>query len=231
MGMSERKFLNANYDNKPLFYKRYVDDIFCIFTHDGDVDSFLAFLNAQHPSIQYTMEKECNNKIAFLDTLLDKNHKFKVSVFHKKTYTGLLTNFLSFIPYTYKVNLIKCLIDRIYNINNSWHGVDFDLEEMSQVLQRNCYPASLIDETVRTYLNNKFEGKDNIRTNNEEEKIYFIKLPYIGKLSTLTKSKLNSLCKKLCKTIDIRVIFTSQKISQFFSTKDILPKLYRSMVA
>ena len=36
------------------------------------------------------------------------------SVFRKKTYTGLLTNYFSFTPFQYKLGLIKTFIDRAY---------------------------------------------------------------------------------------------------------------------
>ena len=41
-----------------------------------------------------------------------------ISVFRKKTYTGLLTNYFSFTPFQYKLGLIKTLIDGAYKINN-----------------------------------------------------------------------------------------------------------------
>ena len=36
----------------------------------------------------------------------------QTSVFHKKTYTGLLLNYFSFVPNCYKLDLIKTLVDR-----------------------------------------------------------------------------------------------------------------------
>ena len=39
-----------------LFYKRYVDDIFCLFKCETDAERFLTFLNRQHPNIKFTIE-------------------------------------------------------------------------------------------------------------------------------------------------------------------------------
>ena len=49
------------------------------------------------------MEREENQKLSFLDVLLDNHVKQGIitSVFHKKTYTGLLTNFFRFVPFSY----------------------------------------------------------------------------------------------------------------------------------
>ena len=48
------------------------------------------------------MEREENHKLPFLDLLLDNhsNQGIITSVFHKKTYTGLLTNYFGFVPFT-----------------------------------------------------------------------------------------------------------------------------------
>ena len=40
-----------------LFYKRYVDDIFCIFKTSEQGDKFLDFLNTRHKNIKFTTEK------------------------------------------------------------------------------------------------------------------------------------------------------------------------------
>jgi hypothetical protein len=39
---------------KPIFYPRYVDDFFLIFTSRDHVTPFLSYLNSKHPNIQFT---------------------------------------------------------------------------------------------------------------------------------------------------------------------------------
>ena len=87
MGHNENKWLHNNSVKIPVFYKRYVDDILAIFQNDTDATEFLNYLNNQHTNISFTLEKESNKKLAFLDTLLDKNNDFKISVYHKKNVT------------------------------------------------------------------------------------------------------------------------------------------------
>ena len=41
-----------------LFYKRYVDDIFCMFKTSEQAETFLDFLNTRHKNIKFTIEKE-----------------------------------------------------------------------------------------------------------------------------------------------------------------------------
>nr|VZI49921.1 unnamed protein product [Spirometra erinaceieuropaei] len=56
----------------PKFWARYVDDSFVVI----DLDQLLTFkkhLNAVFPDIQFTMEEEENNQLAFLDVLVCRN--------------------------------------------------------------------------------------------------------------------------------------------------------------
>ena len=38
-------------------YKRYVDDIFCLFKNEDDAEQFFDYLNNQHVNISFTYEK------------------------------------------------------------------------------------------------------------------------------------------------------------------------------
>ena len=56
-------------------------------------------------NINFTMEKEINNTLSFLDILIDDTDILFTSVYHKPTFTGLLTNYFSFIPESYQIGL------------------------------------------------------------------------------------------------------------------------------
>jgi len=65
------------------------------------------------------METEVNHKLPFLDVLLDNSNPAQslfTSVFRKSTYTGVLTNFLSFSFFPYKLGLIRKLVDMTFEI-------------------------------------------------------------------------------------------------------------------
>ena len=104
----------------------------CVFKNEQDAMSFFDFINSQHPNIKFTFEKQNDGKLSFLDVLINNSsHDCVFSVFHKKTYTGLLTNFFSFTPFRYKIGLIRTLIDRTYKINNTSSGFQNDLIKSS----------------------------------------------------------------------------------------------------
>ena len=51
----------------PKFYKRYVYDVFAIFSNNDEADVFLSYLNSHIPSLQFTIEKAVNRSLCFLD--------------------------------------------------------------------------------------------------------------------------------------------------------------------
>nr|VZI00632.1 unnamed protein product [Spirometra erinaceieuropaei] len=55
--------------HRPKFWARYVDDTFVVIERD-QVLTFQEHLNAVYPDIQFTMEEEENNQLAFLDVLV-----------------------------------------------------------------------------------------------------------------------------------------------------------------
>ena len=90
------------------------------------------------------------------------------------------------------------------------------------------YPSNIIDRQIKNFLHNKISN--NNKKKDSECKINYYKLPYLGKISTLTKKKISSLCKKYCKSMNIQIVFLPFKIGNLFSPKDPLPDNLRSYV-
>ena len=70
MGFHESKLLNEYNLNKPKIYLRYVDDILAAFNKEQDSLDFFNFLNNRDPNIEFTIEKQINHAIAFLDVFV-----------------------------------------------------------------------------------------------------------------------------------------------------------------
>ena len=144
MDFYESKWLNEYNLNKPKFYLRCVDDILAAFGKEQDSSNFLNFLSKRHPNIKFTIEKQINHSIAFLDVFIAaiNNQDLTIQTCHKLTYTGLLLNFKSFTSFSYKISLIKCLIDRSFKICNNWNSFHNDIENIKSNLIKNAYPLS-----------------------------------------------------------------------------------------
>nr|VZI24010.1 unnamed protein product [Spirometra erinaceieuropaei] len=80
--------------HRPKFWARYVDDTFVVIERD-QVLTFQEHLNAVFPDIQFTMEEEENNQLAFLDVLVCRKDcgGLKTKVFRKATNTMQVLNF------------------------------------------------------------------------------------------------------------------------------------------
>ena len=113
IGFYESKWLNEYNLNKPKFYLRHVDNILAAFDKKQDSLNFLDFLNKSDPNIKFTIEKQTNHSIAFLNVSISgiNNQNLTLQTYHKLTYTGLLLNFKSFTSFSYKISLTECLID------------------------------------------------------------------------------------------------------------------------
>ena len=232
MGHHEKSWLENYKDSKILIYRRYVDDIFCLFDNEHDAMLFFDYINAQHPNIKFTHEKQLNGKLPFLDVLVDNSSNVCVtSVFHKKTYTGLLTNFFSFTPLNYKTGLIRTLVHRTFKINNTNAGLNKDLNKLSEIFKRNCFPSHFIDKISEQYLKTPRQNSNkNVSNNTENTNIHYLKLSYIGNYFRLTPIKIRQLYKRFCKDLSIKLMFYTFKIKTFFSFKDPIPTALKSFV-
>ena len=227
MGYNESIWLNE-YSLPPILYKRYVDDIITAFRSENEADNFLEFLNSRHPNIKFTMEKQQNNKISFLDVHLDNSENLITKIFRKKTFTGILTNYYSFTSFTYKKGLINCLVERAFKINNTWKFFHSDLNDVKNILLKNGYPSIIFDKIIKTKIETLITGT-NKKQDNRTNTRYF-KLPYLGKQSENLNKKLLTLSRKYCKSVSFKIAFTSTKIKSFFSAKDSLPSYLKSFV-
>ena len=94
-------------DFKPVYYKRHVADTFVLLNKPEHKQFFLQYMNKKHKSMQFSNETEMNGSLSFLDMkIFRENDKFVTSVFRKETFSGVYTNFTSFIPLEYKFGLV-----------------------------------------------------------------------------------------------------------------------------
>ena len=191
MDFHESKWLNEFNPNKPKFYLRYVDDILAAFDNEQDSLNFLSFLNNRHPNIKFNIEKQINHSIAFLDVFISgiNNQSLILHTYHKSTCTGLLLNSKSFTSFSYKISLIKCLIDKSFKICNIWNSFHNDIENIKSNFIKNAYPPFLIDKAIKNYLDYQFSSNQNQLKDKSD--VRYFKLPYIGNLSHHMKTKLS----------------------------------------
>ena len=75
---------------RPLYYRRYVDDIFVLFNLPEHLKRFHSYLNPCHLNISFTVENEKGNRMSFLDVnIIRKEGRFTTSVYHKPTFRAI----------------------------------------------------------------------------------------------------------------------------------------------
>ena len=78
---------------KPVFHKRYVDDIFVLFKRPEHVTPCVDYMNSKHKNINLSFETEKDEQMPFLDAnVFRENGKFVTNVYRKETFTGFYTH-------------------------------------------------------------------------------------------------------------------------------------------
>ena len=141
-------------DFKLVYYRRYVDDIFALFRSPDHLEKFTNYLNLKQKNIKFTYEKKSNNSLSFLDILISRSENcFKTSVYHKPIFSGVYSNFDSFIYDQYKIGLIFTLLFRTFSIVSDFSRFHTEVRHLKDILRKNGFPMKLVDNCIKTFLN------------------------------------------------------------------------------
>lgn len=111
-----KQFKNCSHGLISVFYKRYVDDIFVLLSSLDHAEKFKTYLSSKHANINFSLEKEIDGCLSFSDiNVFREKGKFATSVYRRKAFSDVYSNFNSFVPETYKP-LIKSLLFRCFSI-------------------------------------------------------------------------------------------------------------------
>ena len=103
---------------------------------------------------------------------------------------------------------------------------------VKQLLLKNQYPLTMIDNIIKKYLQNainkKNKGSMPVEMPNIETR--YFKRPFIGMYSKVTKSKIEKLCKRFWKCAKVKLAFTSNILRQTYLYKDSYPSVLSSEV-
>lgn len=151
------KLLNHAIDKmetKPKVITKYVDDVFAVIKKDL-VDDFLKILNSFNKQIQFTVEKEANDKLPYLDSVVIRhgNH-LKIDWYQKPTASGRLINFYSKHPRNMKINTATNFIKRVLNISDDmYHSKNINI--IRNILAMNDFPINTIENLIQSSTENK----------------------------------------------------------------------------
>ena len=163
---------------KPKMWHRYINDVLVVWPHGHEqLEEFHLYLNGQNPSIQLTLEKESEGRIAFVDAQLERRGAgVLTSVFRKKTHMDRYLNFDSNHPIRVKRGIIQCLRHRAEQACSGsirWK----ELGHLRQVFKVNGYPETVVNMNYRT------RPTPSISTQTSQTLPKLLLLPYIPGLS------------------------------------------------
>ena len=203
----EKSWLNnCPQEFKPVFYQHYVDDIFILFKSNDHLKSFQGFLNSCHLNMSFSMETEKENKLSFLDVeVIREQGKFTTTIYRKPTFSGVYSNFESFLPSVYKFGMVYTLVYRCFRICSNWTQFHTELIYLKGIFQKNSYPKNFIDKCFKRFLNNVHLVKENVPT--VEKKHLLLVLPYLGLISLQTRTKLQQALKGVLNCCKLEIVF------------------------
>ena len=220
----ENKWLkDCPHSLKPVIYRRYVDDIFVLFSSLDQVEKFKSYLSSKHPNINFSLEKENEGRISFLDVnIFREKGKFVTNVYRKKTFSGVYTNFDSFILETYKTGLVKSLLFRCLNLCSDFVKFHHETSILKGILYKNSYPSDFVDKCIKEFLDRVLTRK--VAASTVPKKDFMIVLPYLGKLSLQIRTRINRVMRNKLPHCSLRIVFqTKCKLINFFTFKDKIP--------
>ena len=206
IGFYERKLLTKSTDKKPITYFRYVDDTFCLFDSREDAKLFLSKLADLHPKLGFTCEEESDNKLPFLDVLVERlSFGFSTSVYRKKTFTGDYVPWKSFCPDKRNTNLISCLVNRAMKICSS-NKLSEEMDNIRDMFINLGYPDKVIERTME-----KAKLNTNRSTANCPKKCpVYLRLPYLGKTSLRFAQNISKAVEEVYWSTKMRVVFKTR---------------------
>ena len=211
-----------------IVYKRFVDDTFLLFRSKDHIEKFRNYLNKQHKNIKFTSRIEENGFLPFLDIkICRENNKFVTSVYRKPIFSGVFTNFESFIPDIYKRGLIEALLHRSFRLCSNYENFHREIEPLKSILKHNSYPHNLVNHCIKKFFNKLFVQRGlNFMVPKRE---LICVLPYLSKASIDLRTRLRRTVERNLLFCKLKIIFRYKcRLNTLFRFKDSIEKKIRS---
>jgi hypothetical protein len=127
-------WINREMSGDIIIWKRYVDDIFCVIKYDR-AEITLDKLNNYNPKLKFTIEKQKNSSLPFLDILFsNQTNKLITKVYRKTTHTGHYLAYNSEGPISHKINTVQTLTKRAYTHTSNKKDYYIEIKNITEEL-------------------------------------------------------------------------------------------------
>lgn len=136
----------------PLLWTIYVDDHLAIIP-DGKENLILDKLNSYHPNIKFTLEREIDSSINFLDvTISHKEDKIFTNWYHKPIASNRLINFYSAHPKHMIRNTAISFASRVFQLSHRQFN-NINTSRILDILKKNNFPEKYAKIIINQALN------------------------------------------------------------------------------
>jgi len=176
-------------------WKRYRDGIYILWNGGSEkLDCFFWQLNYKHPRIEFTIEREKDGVLPFLDLSIKRlPTKLITKVYRKETHTQRYIHWRSNQSKNCKLGVLKGLVHRAHLLCDIKEDLLNELELLRNVFICNGYPKKLVEKTIndswkvelKKQIYNELEEADPEHHEKAEKSEYFDTLhaPYIARFS------------------------------------------------
>ena len=196
MAELEEKLLK-NYPKKPyILWKRYIDDILCIWPGPpSELDHFMQYLNQAHPTIKFTYENSAKS-VDFLDLTIYKGPRYATTLildtkpFFKTTNKFQYLEYSSAHPRGTFASLVKKELTRILracSIEETYKQVS---DKLLRAFKDRNYPDYILQRTLQQV---PFENRTKLLKGEKEDRQEydtFLKVNYTPDLDTKSLRKI-----------------------------------------
>ena len=188
------------------------------------VKQFVDYMTSKRKSINFSFETEKDEQMPFLDVIVfHENGTFVNNVYRKETFTGIYTNFSSFIPFEHKFGLVYMLLHRCFCSVTDMSKFHFEIGKLKGILLSIGYSNKFIDKCISKFMNKLYLKKPAMLI--LPKKQLYLVLTFTGKMSALVKSRLVRSLHKRLPFFNVKIVFkTSNRLTNYFSFKDFVPK-------
>jgi hypothetical protein len=180
-------------------WHRYVDDTFV-----------LEVLNCFHPSFKFTYEVKQDNSLPFLNVQVTRSpslDSFTTTIYRKPTFTGLMTNWQSFVPFSHKKASVVSMIQRAISVYSTYALLAVELEGIRRICRLNGYPRGFVDVRIgigSTKYLSKNGAKSNLPEAGYNKDRMYVEVPFIGDQTDLMEKKLQHLSATIRPGLEVR---------------------------
>ena len=196
-----------------IYYGRYVDDVMIVYNNHKDIgDQILDKFNTIHNSIKFTIEKDNQISINYLDITIEKikfhnNYTFSYNIYRKPTTSKLSIDYNSYHPDEHKLANYRFLLNRLNNIPLSKNNYKKEFSNILSIAQYNNFPNSIIYNLNNKIKNNIYKKQHTtLNNNNNNQTKNYVSIEYCGNTSDRIR--------RILKKSNLKVSYKSTNILQ-----------------